>query len=68
VKFDIVEIIVTGPGWAFVGTNSTGTTLHHSTGETTSEANQELFVRKKGDDGKWQIARYSFSPTNAPRS
>jgi uncharacterized protein (TIGR02246 family) len=68
VKFDIVEITVTGPGWAFVRTNSTGTTLHHSTGETTSEANQELFVLKKGDDGKWQIARYSFSPTNRAHS
>ena len=26
----------------------------------------ELFIFKKGDDGKWLIARYSFSPTNPP--
>jgi hypothetical protein len=33
---------------------------------TTAESNQELFIFKKGDDGKWRIARYTFSPTNPP--
>jgi uncharacterized protein (TIGR02246 family) len=66
VKFDIAEIVVMSPRWAFVRTNSAGTTVHHSTGETTSEANQELFVLEKGDDDAWRIARYSFSPTNPP--
>jgi ketosteroid isomerase-like protein len=33
---------------------------------TTSEANQELFIFRKDDDGVWRIARYSFSPTNPP--
>lgn len=66
VKFDIAEIVQIAPDWAFVRTNSAGTTLHHSTGKTTSEANQELFVLEKGHDGKWRIARYSFSPTNPP--
>jgi uncharacterized protein (TIGR02246 family) len=66
VKFNIAELVVMAPTWAYVRTNSAGTTGHHSTGKTTAEANQELFIFKKGDDGKWRIARYSFSPTNPP--
>jgi uncharacterized protein (TIGR02246 family) len=66
VKFAIAELVVMAPVWAYVRTNSAGTTDHHSTGKTTAEANQELFIFKKGDDGKWRIARYSFSPTNPP--
>jgi uncharacterized protein (TIGR02246 family) len=62
VKFDIAELIQVAPDWAFVRTNSAGTTVHHSTGKTTSEANQELFIFRKGEDGRWRIARYSFSP------
>ena len=66
VKFTIAELVVMAPTWAYVRTNSAGTTDHHSTGKTTAEANQELFVFAKGDDRKWRIARYSFSPTNPP--
>jgi uncharacterized protein (TIGR02246 family) len=65
VKFTIAELVVMAPMWAYVRTNSAGTTDHHSTGKT-AEANQELFIFKKGDDGEWRIARYSFSPTNPP--
>ncbi|KAI9746789.1 MAG: hypothetical protein M4579_007593 [Chaenotheca gracillima] len=50
VRFDIAEVAVVAPDWAF----------------SVSEANQELFVMRKGDDGQWRIARYSFSPTNSP--
>lgn len=64
VKFTIAELVVMAPIWAYVRTNSAGTTDHHSTGKTTREANQELFIFRKGDDGRWRIARYSFSPTN----
>jgi uncharacterized protein (TIGR02246 family) len=64
VRFHIAELIQMAPTWAYVRTNSAGTTDHHSTGKTTAEANQELFIFKKGADGKWRIARYSFSPTN----
>jgi uncharacterized protein (TIGR02246 family) len=64
VKFNIAELVVMGSTWAYVRTNSAGTTDHHSTGQTTAEANQELFIFQKGNDGKWRIARYSFSPTN----
>lgn len=66
VAFTIAEVVQVAPDWAFVRTGSAGTTLHHSTGTTTSEANQELFVMHRGEDGTWRIARYSFSPTNPP--
>jgi uncharacterized protein (TIGR02246 family) len=66
VRFTIAELNVMAPSWAYVRTNSAGTTDHDSTGRTTAEANQELFIFRKGDDGKWRIARYSFSPTNPP--
>ena len=66
VRFTIAELVVMAPGWAFVRTNCAGTTGHASTGKTTAEANQELFIFKKGGDGKWRIARYSFSSTNPP--
>ena len=39
---------------------------NHSTGKTAAEANQELFIFRKGGVGQWRIARYSFSPTNPP--
>jgi len=68
VKFTIDEFVQVAPTWAFVRTNSAGTTAHASTGKTTAEANQELFIFRKGDDGKWRIARYSFSPTSPPSS
>jgi uncharacterized protein (TIGR02246 family) len=66
VKFTIAELVVMAPNWAYVRTNSAGTTFHHSLGKKLAEANQELFIFKKGDDGKWRITRYSFSPTNPP--
>jgi uncharacterized protein (TIGR02246 family) len=66
VEFNIAELVQMSPAWAYVRTNSAGTTGHHSTGKRTSEANQELFILRKEDDGKWRIARYSFSPSNPP--
>lgn len=66
VAFTIVELVQMAPTWAYVRTKSAGTTVHTSTGQTTSEANQELFVLKKSHDGAWRIARYSFSPINPP--
>jgi uncharacterized protein (TIGR02246 family) len=68
VRFTVAELVVMAPGWAFVRTNSTGTTGNASTGGMTAEANQELFIFRKDGDGKWRIARYSFSPTNPPAS
>jgi uncharacterized protein (TIGR02246 family) len=66
VTFHIAEIVQMAPSWAFVRTNSEGATDHRSIGKTLAEANQELFILKKGNDGKWRIARYSFSPINPP--
>jgi uncharacterized protein (TIGR02246 family) len=64
VKFTIAEVVVMAPQWAFVRTNSAGTQKINATGAIGAEGNQELFVFTKGDDGKWRIARYSFSTTN----
>jgi uncharacterized protein (TIGR02246 family) len=64
VEFSIAELVMMAPNWAYVRTNSAGTTGHASTGKTTAESNQELFIFRKDGDGKWRIARYSFSPTN----
>jgi uncharacterized protein (TIGR02246 family) len=64
VKFTIDELVVMSPQWAFVRTNSAGTQKINASGAASPEANQELFIFKKGDDGRWRIARYSFSTTN----
>jgi uncharacterized protein (TIGR02246 family) len=64
VKFTIAEVVVMSPQWAFVRTNSSGTQKINATGATSAEANQELFIFSKADDGQWRIARYSFSTTN----
>jgi uncharacterized protein (TIGR02246 family) len=63
VKFTIAELLVIAPTWAYVRTNSAGTTDHHSTGRTTAESNQELFLRASGyrynittGCGAWQLS------------
>jgi ketosteroid isomerase-like protein len=67
VKFAIAEIKQIGPDWAFARTNSAGTAKVNATGQSSPEANQELFVfQKLGTD--WKIARYCFSTTNPPRA
>jgi uncharacterized protein (TIGR02246 family) len=64
VKFNVAEIVEMSPNWVFARTNSAGTTLNHATGKTSAEGNQELFIFRKDRDGKFRIARYSFSSTN----
>jgi uncharacterized protein (TIGR02246 family) len=64
VKFTIAELLMMAPQWAFVRTNSAGIQTINATGATSAEANQELFILKREDDGKWRIARYAFSTTN----
>lgn len=66
VKFDIREVHQTGDSWAFARTNSAGKVSLHATGETSAEANQELFVMQK-IDSQWKIARYCFCTMNPPR-
>lgn len=66
VKFEIVEVHVVAPNWAFARTNSSGTVTVLADKSGGPEANQELFVfQKVGED--WKIARYCFSTTNPPR-
>jgi uncharacterized protein (TIGR02246 family) len=67
VKFNIAEVVEMAPGWVFARTNSAGTTTDHASGAKSAEANQELFIFKKNAEGKWKIARYSFSSTNPPQ-
>ncbi len=67
VAFDVVEIVLTAPDWAFARTNSAGTVTVLANGVHLPEANQELFVLRKQPDGAWKIARYAFSTTNPPR-
>jgi uncharacterized protein (TIGR02246 family) len=64
IKFTVVEVVVMSPQWAFARTNSNGTNKINATGAVGHEGNQELFIFKKGEDGNWRIARYSFSTTN----
>ena len=64
VQFAVAEIVQVSTDWVFARTNSAGTTLIHATRETTAERNQELFLFRKDKDGKFKIARYSFSTTN----
>jgi uncharacterized protein (TIGR02246 family) len=67
VKFNVAEVIEVAPNWVFARTNSAGTVKIHATGQTSAEANQELFVFQKIDSA-WKIARYCFSTTNPPRA
>jgi uncharacterized protein (TIGR02246 family) len=68
VKFNLAEIVEMSSEWAFARTNSAGTNTVNATGARSAEANQELFIFRKGPDGAWKIARYSFSTTNpAPK-
>jgi uncharacterized protein (TIGR02246 family) len=64
VKFNVAEVVEVASDWAFARTNSAGTATLNATGARSAEANQELFVFRKGTDGKWKIARYCFSTTN----
>ena len=67
VTFQVAELQMLSPEWAFVRTNSAGTNTILASGAQSAEANQELFIFHKGTDGSWKIARYSFSTTNPPR-
>ncbi len=67
VEFTVDEILQVSPGWAFARTRSEGFVTINATGDKGPEANQELFVFQKQDDGDWKIARYIFSTINPPR-
>ena len=67
VKFKVEEVQQVAESWAFARTNSAGTVTINGTGQSSAEANQELFVFQKLD-ATWKIARYCFSTTNPPRA
>lgn len=50
--------------WAFVRTRSDGTVrLLQADNAEVPNANQEIFLLQRGDDGAWRIARYIFNTT-----
>ncbi len=67
ISFTIDEVIQVAPKWAFARTRSEGVVTVNATGDKVPEANQELFVFQKQEDGNWRIARYIFSTTNPAR-
>jgi len=67
VKFAVAEIKQVAPDWTFARTNSAGSVKVNATGQTSPEANQELFLFQKVGN-EWKIARYCFSTTHPPRS
>jgi uncharacterized protein (TIGR02246 family) len=68
VRFDILEVTVASPDWAFARPNSAGTVTVHATGKKNAEGNQKSFVFHKDADSTWKFARYCFAPTNPPEA
>ncbi|KAK0868365.1 hypothetical protein LTS02_003679 [Friedmanniomyces endolithicus] len=66
VEFDIKEAVAITEEYGFARTTSAGMQKINTTGATSKEASQELFVMKKVE-GEWKIARYCFSSTNPPK-
>src|SRR5438309_1211305 len=58
--FEIAEIRLLAPDWAFLCSTSTGTIRLLQPGIDFPEANQELFLFQMVE-AAWKIARYSFS-------
>jgi uncharacterized protein (TIGR02246 family) len=61
----IQELVQMSPEWAYVRTDSAGIFTPTKTGQGAPTTFHELFLLRKTSDGKWHIARYSFSPTAA---
>src|SRR3954471_20822375 len=60
IAFEIAEIRLLAPDWAFLRSTSTGSIRLLQPGIDIPEANQELFLFQLVE-GTWKIARYSFS-------
>jgi uncharacterized protein (TIGR02246 family) len=58
--FEIAEVKVVSPDWAFLRSTSNGTVTILATGAHVPSSNHELFVLHKTQGG-WKLARYSFS-------
>ncbi|WP_075358708.1 YybH family protein [Caballeronia sordidicola] len=59
----IQELVQMSSEWAYVRTDSAGMFTPVKTGKDAPATFHELFILRKATDGKWHIARYSFSPT-----
>lgn len=59
-SFQIEEVVLMSPEWAFARTTAEGTKTILETQVSENLANQELFILRK-EDGAWRIARYAFS-------
>ena len=67
IRFEIDEVRPLSSDWAFARTRSTGTVKVLASDQAPiPEANQELFVLHREDDGQWRFVRYIFSTTNPP--
>ena len=66
VRFEVKQVVQMSPTWAYARTTSSGTTTVTSSGAVNREANQEVFILKKNEAGRWLITVYSFSSTNGP--
>jgi uncharacterized protein (TIGR02246 family) len=58
--FQIAEVKVVSPDWAFLRSSSNGTVTILANGAQIPSSNHELFVLHK-TQGRWKLARYSFS-------
>ncbi len=63
-ELTVEEVVQVAPNWAFVRTSSNGHVTVNAIKQRVPDANHELFVFQKGDEGAWKIARYSFATTN----
>lgn len=69
IDFSIDEIVLLSEDWAYARTRSNGTVkLLGAEAPPSPEANQELFLLHREDDGQWRFARYIFSTTNPPKN
>jgi uncharacterized protein (TIGR02246 family) len=69
VRFSVDEIRLLSKDWAFARTRSNGSVRAvGGTAPAHAEANQELFLLRRGPDGQWRFARYIFSTTASQQS
>ena len=65
ITFEIAEVKPLSPEWAFLRSNSKGVVKILANGAQVPGGSQELFVLHKSQ-GRWKIARYSFSSVLQP--
>ena len=64
VTFTIHEIVQLGEDLAYGRTTSEGQQEILATGAQSKEANNELFIFRKEEEGQWKIHRYLFATSN----